>query len=527
MNRYHDLPAPNAFPATALQDLGNTRCPGPRATCDRRAVLSGVGQATLLATLGTSRVAGAETTPAPAGVFRDDADLLARAYTALHPGLMRYNTPAAMAQRFTALHDYLSVSRSLGQAYLALARTTAAVRCGHSYPNFYNQSARLRAALFEHRDRVPFQFRWIDRRMIVTRDLSPGSRLAPGTEIHAIEGFGAADILQTLMPLARADGHNDAKRRRILELGGIDLWEAFDIYLPMALPRIVERGRVRILTEDPAGKRLAVEVDLMTAAERKAAAPLVEDRPRDAVLWRVDRRPGGVAVLTMPTWAVYNGTWDWHGWLDMQLDAIIADATRTLVVDLRGNEGGLDCGNPILARLIDRDLVITGSGRRVRYRALPSDLGTHVDTWDDSFRDWGAAAAGPRADGFYDLSRPGDDAGGRVIIKPAGQRFAGRLIVLVDAANSSATFGFAQIVKDNRLGTLIGEPTGGNRRGINGGAFLFLRLPASGIEVDIPLIGYFPPGPQPDSGILPDIVVAQTRADIARGRDGAIARILA
>lgn len=239
-----------------------------------------------------------------------------------------------------------------------------------------------------------------------------------------------------------------------------------------------------------------------------------------------ERRDDGVAILSMPTWGVYNGSWDWAAWLEAQLDAIATGGVRTLIVDLRGNEGGLDCGNAILARLIDHDLVYIGNSRRVRYRSVPADLAAHVDTWDDSFRDWGAAAVGPRADGFYDLLRWSDDASGRMVIKPKGPRFTGKLVVLIDAANSSATFQFAQIVKDNRLGTLVGEPTGGNRRGINGGAFLFLRLPASGIEVDIPLIGYFPPIPQPDAGIVPDTVAPISRDDIAMRRDAALSRAL-
>lgn len=493
---------------------------------NRRTLLSGATSAGLLAALGSNKVIASTALPAAAGVFRDDADLLERAYTALHPGLYRYNTPSEMAQRFAALRTYFSTSRALSDAYLALARITAAVRCGHSYPNFYNQSKRLRASLFDNPDRVPFQFRWIGQRMILTRDLTPGAILPPGTEILSIEGYRAAKILKALMPLARADGHNDGKRRRILELGGTDLWEAFDIYLPMAMPQIVERGRIRIQVEEPAGKRRDIIVDLMTAAQRKTAAPLLEDQPKDAVLWRVDRKPDGAAILSMPTWGVYNGTWDWKAWLEAQFDILATDGTRTLIVDLRGNEGGLDCGNPILARLIDRDLVTLGNGRRVRYRSIPADLAPHVDTWDDSFRDWGASALGPRPDGFYDLTRWSDDASGQMIVKPSGKRFSGRVIVLIDATNSSATFGFAQIVKDNRIGTLIGETTGGNRRGINGGAFLFLRLPASGIEVDIPLIGYFPPTPQPDAGIVPDLVVAQTIGDIAKGRDPALSRAL-
>ena len=59
------------------------------------------------------------------------------------------------------------------------------------------------------------------------------------------------------------------------------------------------------------------------------------------------------------------------------------------------------------------------------------------------------------------------------------------------------------VVKDNKLGTLVGQPTGGNQRGINGGAFFFATLPNSKIEVDLPLIAAFPDGPPPDGKALP------------------------
>jgi hypothetical protein len=54
---------------------------------------------------------------------------------------------------------------------------------------------------------------------------------------------------------------------------------------------------------------------------------------------------------------------------------------------------------------------------------------------------------------------------------------------------------------------LFGEAAGGNRRGINGGAFLFVKLPFSGIEFDLPLKGYSPKTPQPDAGIAPDVAL--------------------
>lgn len=104
-------------------------------------------------------------------------------------------------------------------------------------------------------------------------------------------------------------------------------------------------------------------------------------------------------------------------------------------------------------------------------------------------------------------------------IAPKPPRINAELLVLTDAQNSSATFQFAQLVQSNGIGRLLGQPTGGNLRGINGGAFFFLRLPASGLEADLPLIGRFPSTPKPDAGLTPDLIVAPSRADIAAGRD--------
>lgn len=67
--------------------------------------------------------------------------------------------------------------------------------------------------------------------------------------------------------------------------------------------------------------------------------------------------------------------------------------------------------------------------------------------------------------------------------------------------------------------TLVGQPTGGNRRGINGGAFFFLRLPHSKIEIDLPLIGFFPSGTRPDAGLLPDVSVESTVKDLVQNID--------
>jgi serine protease Do len=76
-------------------------------------------------------------------------------------------------------------------------------------------------------------------------------------------------------------------------------------------------------------------------------------------------------------------------------------------------------------------------------------------------------------------------------------------------------------------GVLVGEETGGNRRGINGGALFFMTLPESGIALDLPLIATHPRTPQPDRGVTPDVSAPLTLADLRAGRDAALETALA
>ena len=110
----------------------------------------------------------------------------------------------------------------------------------------------------------------------------------------------------------------------------------------------------------------------------------------------------------MPSWGLYDSKWDWRGWLDEQVDRLIADRVPRLVVDLRANEGGLDCGNTLAERLVPAPIPFEEMQRLVRYRTVPDDLRPYLDTWDQSFRTLGEKAA-PLPNGFF-LRPAGEDA---------------------------------------------------------------------------------------------------------------------
>ncbi|QIK97097.1 peptidase S41 [Sphingomonas sp. HDW15A] len=470
----------------------------------RRQTIAG-GGATLLASH-----AGLRAGPG-AGEIADDIAIARRAL-ALHPGLYRYQSPRQVEQRLQHLQRDFAAARSLDERFLLLSAFTALVRCGHTHCNPYNQKKATTSALFERPTRLPFAFDWIDGRMAVVADRSGTGKLPRGTEILSIGGESAPRLLKRLLPYARADGSNDAKRVKQMAMLGTDKIETFDIFQSLLRPPVGGAFRLRFRTPD--GRVSDGRFAALTSAQRLAARTTIDTNGATEPFWTW-AMADGIATLTMPSWVMYNSKWDWQAWLGDRLDSLTS--AKGLIIDLRANEGGNDCGDVILARLAGRDLDFAGYRELVRYRRTPKDLDPYLDTWDDSFRTIGEKAV-DAGDGFFELGKEGSDT-----IRAVGPRLSLPVAALVGPTCSSATFAFARRAQESGLVRLFGEPTGGNLRGINGGAYFFVRLPGSGLEFDLPIKGYYPLRPQPDRGVLPNVLVRSSLADIDMGRDRVIA----
>lgn len=448
-----------------------------------------------------------------ASAATNDIAIVRQILITLHPGLYRYASPKGIEARLAQLERQWP-NQSLDARYLSLAHFLSTIKCGHSYPNFFNQKAAVKKQLFDPDapTRLPFAFKWIGEQMVVLEDQSGTGKLARGAIVKAVNGISTKTILGHLLPYVRADGSNDGKRRTLLSATGADEIETFDVFFGL-IYGAPKGGLHRLIIRAPGTtKDLKVQLPPITLNERQA---FIKQRNvgGDQPIWDWTMRDDGIAVLKMDGWAMYNSNWAWEPWLNDRLDSL--KGANGLIVDIRENEGGNDVGDVILSRLAGKDIVKPEARRLVRYAKVPAQLNPYLDTWDDSFRDWSADVE--RYDDRFYLQK---GAMADPVIPAKAPRIDVPMAVLTSAQNSSATFQFASLVKATRLGRLIGETTGGNQRGINGGAFFFARLPDSGIEFDVPLIGYFPQGPTPpDAGLAPDIGIAQTAQDIADGAD--------
>ena len=483
---------------------------------DRRSFLSGAASSGA-AMLALSQIGCAEPRPtAMSPEIAQDMALLRQAL-AIHPGAERYMSVSEIDAAITQLGSDLTANEALDQRYLIFSRFLSRLKCGHTYANFFNQSPAVRDALFDRQTRLPFAFRWLEEGMVVTQAV-PGVDIPAGSIVTDINGVDPNEMLETLLPYTRADGNALGKRRALLEVQNRSRFEYFDIFHGLVYG-VPANGAHDIGFVMPSGEARSVRADAISLADRQAIRQAAQAQTDiDEALWQFEVRDN-VAILTMPGWSTFNTSWDWQGWLDERLDESVD--LDGLIIDNRSNEGGdISVGARLMSRLISEPISVPQSRRLVRFRSFPEALREHAGTWDRSFYAIGENAD-PVEDGFYQL--PVSTAF-PTTLQPRGRTVSVPVVLLTSPTNSSAGFMFAKIAKQSGRMRLVGEETGGNRRGTNGDGFFFTTLPHIGIEFDLPMVGHFPETPQPDSGIVPDVTISETAADIANGFDATLAR---
>ena len=442
-----------------------------------------------------------------------DFAVLRKSYETLHPGLYKYADKATIDGYFAECQQALNHDQSLTAAYLAIMKLTARFKCGHSYPNFYNQEGDVKA-LFEQKNCLPFWFRLVDNRMLVTK--SADAAVPVGVEIQAIDGVSVGKIIQAMLPLVRADGSNDGKRRDLLQIGG-QKYDYFDVLLPMLFPS--GKPTFTLKMNDLLTKRSSVAtVNSMVHTSRNDQIMRNYPSTNDSTA-TFNWRDSATAVLTINSLASWDNSFKFGTFYDASVTEFTRKKGENLVIDIRNCEGGdLWNAKQLMWHFITKPIVINEQQDCWAYVSIDSSLSQYIDNrWAYQWRYRNISDFVQLPSGQYRGKKDGN--GQR--LNPSDNHLTGRVFLLTSATNSSAAWQFAAAMKEHNLATLVGQETGGNQKGITAGALFFMLLPNTQIEVDVPLIGmdYAEAAKRPDAGITPDVYVKPNVMDIVSGLD--------
>ena len=450
-----------------------------------------------------------------ADALQKDFAIMRQSYETLHPGLYKYQDKATIDAHFEECKKALNHDQTLQEAYLNFHKLTSKFKCGHAYPNFFNQEGFLKKELFEGKNCLPFHFKLIDGKMLVLK--SADSTLKSGLEIKSINGVSVAKIIKTLLPIVRADGSNDGKRLKLLEISG-QYFEYFDIFFPMFFP--AKTANFEVVTYDLKSKKSnKLTITAMNHVEREKTLKAKYNEPELAKTnfkWMNDQ----TAIMEINTFSNYDNKYPFEKLFREYLTEFKQKKGQNLIVDVRKNEGGNTSEVMKLIKLLAKETIEFKEIQSTwAFLKIDSTWINYVDN-----KDWAsgwfnkdpkkfiALPNGQFKDKLLDLPRT---------IKPEVDLRPQNVYLLTSPTNSSATYILADIIKTHQLATIVGQTTGGNQKGITASAMFFMVLPNTKIEVDVPLIGtdYEVAKTRPDAGISPDVYVKPNIDDAVKGVD--------
>lgn len=450
-----------------------------------------------------------------------DYQLIETMVLKIHPGTFRYNDQAAIQAALQELKEKFQSPLTHGEAYLAISKVTAKIQCDHTKAGFNNQNKVINSVIHRQKDKLPFTFRWIENKMIVIYDATAEQQLPKGTAIQRINGVPVLDIQKAMMPYIGADGATNKSRLVKMEIEGYDFrYNAFDVFYPLLFPIKNETLQLDIKLYEQEQARTVTTESLTREARNKTLIARYPEFPKTRDdLWHFEVTENKTAILRLNSFGLLGWkamTIDYKEYFEKVFKQLKKEKVEHLIIDIRKNNGGND---EILTELFtyfeyDRKKIQWERERRTRFQQFPESIKPYVQSWGNPW--------------YYDLKPDRvDEANGYYIFEekseqPAKKKrnaFKGELYLLISPANASLAYYFARGFEQNKMGTLIGQETGGNKRGINGGQILFLRLPNSGIEIDHPIMGGFTLKAQANQGVLPNLEVTPSVDDIYKGID--------
>ncbi|MFM1933070.1 MAG: hypothetical protein RL226_2373 [Bacteroidota bacterium] len=429
--------------------------------------------------------------PALSGAeLRADALLLKEVLRESHAGLYAYTQPAAFEELFAAFEGDDSVSYH--QAFHLLSQVVDGVRDGHTW--IVPSDAQTRFILERERF-IPFSLALSGQKLTIYGNFSAHPGLKSGTEVVEINGISIRDMVRELLPYVTADGINLSGK---LAAMNEQFWWYYGLHFGFPAEH-------QVVVRDERGRLDSISVPAITMNDRIQAIyevyPKYSDS-RDAFSWKFD---GSTAYLRIPRFSGMKLN-TFEQWIDRFFQEVAQHKCSDLVIDLRGNGGGIEGYENILLSYLNTlpieryNAVYMSNPRSSYYKHLHKGGLRWLEDWV-----YAAIEFDQTEDGRW-LRR---ERFKRTKFCPSNT-FDGPVYIWVDGDVFSGASEFASIARSHVENcTLIGQPTCGGQAGHTSGYYYLLKLPNTGFSVNIPRVRFdlAIKTKRTGGGLMPDVLI--------------------
>jgi hypothetical protein len=442
-----------------------------------------------------------------------DFDVLRHAVEEAHGGFDRFSTRAELNRRLNAHRARLNRPMSTLVFAGIVAEAIAEIRDGHARLELDSLTSAALAGARVLPLRVQFEG---DRLMVLLNDSPGDSTIQPGMEILRINGRAVVDVVGALLPKVSGDGFIETGRRARLAR---EFAQLFWLYVEPA-------DAYTITARDTARRSITTILPGVLERDRRTIV-----NPVNAVIAenmaRLDGPRGSVALQFFDDTAIARlriRAFDGQGFpalLDSAFRALREKGTEALILDLRGNGGGVDEYGALLVSYFAEQPFRYFD--HIRVTTIAPSFATWLPRTFDALR----AGTVPDPGGGFRVTPVLHPGVGEQ--RPASHPFLGKLVVLIDGGSFSTTADVAAHLRSRGTATFVGEETAGTYEGNTSGLNALIVLPNSRLRLKVMMYGYWNavrPPDKPGRGTLPDHVVTRRVGDLLRGIDPALERAI-